>query len=44
MNAALLADEQRHYDRTQGLEASFAMLVNLLATAGVSYDEWVWSV
>jgi PAS domain S-box-containing protein len=42
--AALLTEEQRHYDRAQGLEASFAMLVNILATAGVSYDEWAWSL
>lgn len=42
--AALLAEEQRHYDRAQGLEASFAMLVNILTSAGVSYDEWVWSL
>ena len=42
--AALLAEEQRHYDRAQGLAASFARLVNILTSAGVSYDEWVWSL
>lgn len=42
--AALLAEEQRHYDRARGLEASHAMMVDILDKAGVSYDEWVWSL
>ena len=42
--AALRAEEQRHYDRVRGLDASVAMMVDILDQAGVSYDEWVWSL
>ncbi|MCC7052141.1 MAG: PAS domain-containing protein [Gemmatimonadaceae bacterium] len=42
--AALLAEEQRHVDRSAGLEASCAMLADTLRSAGMTYDEWVWSL
>ena len=42
--AALLAEERRHDDRARGLEASFDMMVGILKNAGVTYDEWVWSL
>jgi PAS domain S-box-containing protein len=40
----LLAEERRHADRVQGLQASSAMLASTLQSAGKSYDEWVWSL
>ncbi|MFN8666206.1 MAG: PAS domain-containing protein [Gemmatimonadaceae bacterium] len=42
--AALLAAERRHADRRDGLVASVALLEATLATAGIAYDEWVWSL
>ena len=42
--AALLAAERRHADRRDGLVASVALLKATLATAGIAYDEWVWSL
>ena len=42
--AALLAEERRHDDRARGLEATFDMMVGILKDAGVTYDEWVWSL
>ncbi|MCC2113742.1 MAG: PAS domain-containing protein [Hyphomicrobiales bacterium] len=42
--AALLAEEQRHQDRRAGLEASVAMLVDLLQKNNVTYDEFVFSL
>ena len=42
--AALLAAERRHADRRDGLGASVALLEATLATAGIAYDEWVWSL
>jgi len=37
----LLAEEQRHANRKDGLEASFGNVVNLLQDKGVNYDEFV---
>jgi PAS domain S-box-containing protein len=42
--AGLLAEERRHGDRAQGLQASHAMLTSTLESAGKSYDEWVWNL
>jgi PAS domain S-box-containing protein len=42
--AALVAEEARYPDRRTGLDASYALLTDTLARAGVSYDEWVWSL
>jgi hypothetical protein len=42
--AALLAEEQRHDDRAEGLAASYEVLGQTLASAGVTYDQWVWSL
>lgn len=36
--------EAGHADRRQGMEASFAAVVDLLRTNGVSYDEFVFSL
>ncbi|MFC3675658.1 PAS domain-containing protein [Ferrovibrio xuzhouensis] len=41
---ALLAEEQKHADRKQGQAAGFALLEKLLADAGVSYEEFVFSL
>ena len=41
---ALLAEEARHSDRAAGLKSSFAMLVDTLQSAGVSYDEWIFAL
>ncbi|MDP6473599.1 MAG: PAS domain-containing protein [Alphaproteobacteria bacterium] len=41
---SLLAEEQGHTDRKQGMEASFQMLVDILKEKGVSYDEFVFSL
>ena len=41
---ALLEEEQRHADRKQGQAAGFAMMVKLLQDAGVSYEEFVFSL
>jgi hypothetical protein len=40
----LRAAERRHTDRKDGLVASTAMLDGILATAGMSYAEWVWTL
>lgn len=40
----LLDEEKRHPDRQQGLTASFNMLVDLLKSHQVSYDEWIFSL
>ncbi len=42
--AALLDAERRHSDRRDGLVASVALLEGTLASAGIAYDEWVWSL
>ena len=42
--ATLLAEERRHGDRREGMEASHAMLVQLLSENNVSYDEFVFSL
>jgi PAS domain S-box-containing protein len=39
--AALLAEEARHSDRKEGMNAAFATLVSLLADKGISYDQFV---
>lgn len=41
---ALLAEEKRHGDPKAGLAAGEALLVKTLADAGVTYDEFVWSL
>ena len=40
----LLAIEARHTDRKAGMEAGFKALVDQLQTAGVPYDEFVFSL
>ncbi len=40
----LMAEENKHSNAKTGMEASFAMLVNLLADQGVTYSEFVWSL
>lgn len=42
--AALRAEEQRHPRSADGLAAAQALLDATLATQGVTYDEFVWSV
>ncbi len=42
--AALLAEEKRHSNPKQGLEASTAMLQSTLAEKGMSYDKFVLAV
>lgn len=42
--AALLDAERRHADRRDGLVASVALLEATLASAGIAYDEWVWTL
>lgn len=41
---ALRAVERRHTDRRDGLVASTAMLEGELATTGMTYAEWVWTL
>ncbi|HYD30244.1 MAG TPA: PAS domain-containing protein, partial [Azospirillaceae bacterium] len=41
---ALLDEEKRHADRKQGTEASFKMVVDLLSSKGMAYDEFVFSL
>ena len=43
-NDALRAAERRHNDRKDGLVASTAILEGVLAQAGMSYHEWVWTL
>jgi len=40
----LLAEENRHNDRKQGMAASIAMLGDLLKTKGVDYDQFIFSL
>jgi len=42
--AKLKAEEDRHSDRKAGLEASTAMLGNILNDAGMEYDQFIFSV
>ena len=42
--AKLLAEENRHSDRKQGMAASEAMLNDLLKSKGVGYDEFIFSL
>jgi len=42
--ATLLAEEKRHSDPKAGLAASEALLNKTLADAGVTYDQFVWSL
>ncbi len=39
---ALLDEEKRHKNRTEGLEASYKLLEDTLAHAGQTYSEFVW--
>ena len=41
---SLLAEEKRHANRKDGMEASFKMLVDLLAENDVTYDEFIFSL
>ena len=41
---ALLAEENKHSDRKQGMASSFKMLTDLLEEKGVAYDEFVFSL
>ncbi|MBP7063038.1 PAS domain-containing protein [Ferrovibrio sp.] len=41
---ALLQEEARHADRKAAVDAGYAMLMQHLAKAGVSYDEFVFSI
>lgn len=41
---ALLAEEARHGDRKAGMQASFDMVLKLLAEKGVSYDQFIFSL
>jgi PAS domain S-box-containing protein len=40
----LLAEEERHADRKAGMVAAFDMLVGLLKSQGIGYDEFVFSI
>lgn len=40
----LLDEENRHQDRKTGMQASHAMLVDLLTQNGIAYDEFVFSL
>lgn len=42
--AALLAEEAKHANDRDGLAASFGMLVDLLKSNGVTYDQFVFSL
>ena len=42
--ALLLAEEQRHERPHEALEASTKLLTTLLADAGMTYEEFVWSI
>ncbi len=41
---ALVEIEEKHADRRQGMEASFAAVVALLTEKGIGYDEFVFSL
>jgi PAS domain S-box-containing protein len=41
---ALLAEEKKYPNAKDGMMAGYNMLINLLATNGVSYDEFVFSL
>ncbi len=40
----LVAAERQHADRRDGLVASAALLDAQLATAGLAYDHWIWTL
>jgi PAS domain S-box-containing protein len=42
--AQLLAEEKRHTNDKEGLQASFGMVVDLLRQNGVSYEQFVFSL
>lgn len=42
--ASLLAEENRHENRKEGMHAAHAMLVGLLQSKGIGYDEFVFSL
>ena len=41
---ALLAQEQRHANRKDGMQAGYDMLIGMLQEKGVGYDEFVFSL
>ncbi|MBY0430755.1 MAG: PAS domain-containing protein [Rhodospirillales bacterium] len=41
---ALVAEEQRHEDRKEGIASSFNMVVDLLTQARMEYHEWLFSL
>ncbi len=41
---AVLAEEQRHADPRKGLEAGFKLLVDLLQSKKMAYEEFVWTL
>lgn len=40
----LLAEERKHANRSQAVDASYALLGSLLANTGLPYDEWVFGL
>jgi len=42
--AAVLAEEAKHRDKSSAIAAGSALLMDLLAQRGQSYDEFVWSL
>jgi hypothetical protein len=42
--AELLAEERRHANGKEGMNAGFAMLVSKLKAAGVDYDRFIFSI
>jgi len=41
---SLLAEEQRHSNRKEGMDASFKMVLDLLEEKGMSYDELIFAL
>ena len=41
---ALLAEEEKHNNRKEGMQASYNMLVNILKEKGIAYDEFIFSL
>ena len=42
--AKLLSEEQKHSNPKEGMEASYALLTNILEEKGMSYDEFILSI
>jgi PAS domain S-box-containing protein len=42
--AQLLAEENKHSDRKQGIEAGTRLLLNILANQGIEYEEFIFSL